>query len=85
MPSVIDLELARKARQDAEDGTPDAHLVRRDEYGRPVYCYSLEYTHRGDTYGLDFWAYSEAEAMDHVLSMIATLMFVGQKMGEMPA
>lgn len=64
---------------------PDPHLVRHDEYGRPLYCYTLEYQHQGQTYGLDFWWYSDAEAMDHVISMIATLTYVGQKMGEVPA
>lgn len=67
------------------DNQPDAAFVRRDEYGRPIYCYIIEYQHQGGTYGLDFWAYSDAEAMDHVLSMIATMTFVGQKFGEYPA
>lgn len=85
MPSVIDLELARQHKQAIKDSTPDPHLVRYDEYGRPLYCFTLEYEHQGATYGLDFWTYSEADARDHLLSMIATITYVGQKLSEIPA
>lgn len=68
-----------------QDNRPDPHLVRHDEYGRPLYCFILEYEHAGHTYGLDLWAYSMEEAAAHAVSMVANLTLVGQKLGEVPA
>jgi hypothetical protein len=85
MAEIIPFNILKASLDAAEGEGPDPEFVRRDEYGRPVYCFMLEYEHDGQMYGLDFWAYSEDDAKAHVLSMVAHMSYVGQKMGELPA
>jgi hypothetical protein len=82
---IFDISKIRQQRQAEADGVPDPDCVRHDEYGRPLYCYIIEYHHQGATYSLDLWCYSEAEAIDHMLSIAAGASYVGQKLGIIPA
>jgi len=83
MADIIKFNVIKAGLAAAE--VPDVELVRHDEYGRPLYCYLLEYQHDGITFGLDFWAYTETDAQAHLLSMVAHLTYVGQKFAMVPA
>lgn len=80
-PKVIDLNLKRGAA----DREVDPAFVRQDEYGRKLYCFLLEYEFEGETYGLDMWAYSREIVEKQIPSIRASLRYLGQKLGEVPA
>lgn len=74
MSDVIDLN-ERRAAKDA----PDADCVRRDDYGRPLYLFFLQYEMEGSLWaGVDVWAYSFEDAENRVQAMRQSLVVLGQ-------
>lgn len=70
---VIDLNERRNARE-----RPDADCVRKDDFGRPVYLFTLSWSRDGKDYGTELWAYDEADAQKHVAAMRESLKYDGQ-------
>lgn len=83
---VIDLTSERNKREQ-----PDSDCVRRDDYGRPLYLFGLQYDMpspeavAGGTWGIDLWAYSRVDAHARVAAMRETLTLVGQVHARIPA
>jgi hypothetical protein len=80
MTDIIDLQHERAARDQ-----PDADCVRKDDYGRPLYLFALEYKMDGHTWSNDVWAYSWEDAENRVAAMRSSLEVRGQLMGFVPA
>ena len=80
MAEIIDLEALRRSRE-----APDSDQVRKDEYGRPLYRFLLEYRVCRRTYASDVWAYDMADAEAHVAAMRESLELLGQCYSSGPA
>ena len=80
MSEPISLDAVRAAR-----GQPEADLVRKDGFGRPMFCFLLEYTMGGDEWGHKLWAYSEDDARARVAAMRESLVLRGQIFGTVPS
>jgi hypothetical protein len=78
--NVIDLTERRNAA-----AQPDPEFVRKDEYGRPLYCFTLSYQMDGSTYATEVWAYNIDEAKKRVQAMRETLTYEGQLFWCIPA
>ncbi len=78
--SIIDLNAERSARE-----RPDAEFIRRDDFGREMYCYGLEYEFEGGCWRAEVWAYSMEEAEARVAAMRASLILKGQVYMRFPA
>ena len=50
----------------------------RDEYGRPLYTFLLEYQMGGKIYETEVMAYSDAEALRHIEAVRQSLVYVGK-------
>lgn len=70
---VIDFESERTRRTG-----PDAEFVTCDDFGRKLYCFSLEYEMDGAEYGAHIWAYDMDDAMRRVDAMRQSLRYEGQ-------
>jgi len=77
---IIDLTARRNAA-----AQPSSEFVRKDEYGRPLYCFLLSYEMDGKTYSTEVWAYDQAEAERRVSAMRASLSYDGQLFECLPA
>ena len=64
---------------------PDAEFVRKDDYGREMFCFALSYNFEGGTWSAEVWAYSMEEAQQRVNSMRESLTLLGQLFGSVPA
>jgi hypothetical protein len=62
----------------SERDRPDEEHIRRDEFGREMYRFLLEYFFEGEEWGAELWAYSRADAEARVTAMRGTLKLVGQ-------
>lgn len=71
--SVIDLSAERNARE-----RPDPEFIRKDDFGREIYCYALEYEMDDAEWLIVIWAYSLKEAEARVLAMRKSLVLKGQ-------
>lgn len=80
MDNVVDLTERRNAV-----AQPDPEFIRKDEYGRRLYCFLLDYQMDGSQYSTEVWAYDEAEAQRRVAAMRATLGYAGQLFSQVPA
>ena len=80
MADVIDLTGERNRR-----AAPDPEFVRKDEYGRELFCFLLSYEQDGRGYSTDLWAYDEADARAKVAAMRSSLVFDGQLFEQLPA
>lgn len=78
--NVIDLTERRNAA-----AQPDPEFVRRDEYGKPLYCFLLSYEMDGSRYSTEIWAYEESEAQKRVQAMRESLTYDGQLFECVPA
>ena len=76
---VVDLNKVRTEREQ-----PDEDCMRRDEYGRPVYCFLGDYEMDGDQYSVDIWAYDLAEAERRAAAM-GNVTIAGQLFSAIPA
>jgi hypothetical protein len=73
MSDPIDF-IAEKNKREA----PDPEFVRRDEFGRPLYCFLIDYEMDGGSWGSELWAYDAADAEKRVEAMRASLTLAGQ-------
>jgi len=80
MSDIIDLNERRNAAE-----RPDAEFVRKDEYGRPLYCFVLSFDMGDKQYGTELWAYDRGDAEAKVAAMRASLRLDGQLFGVIPA
>jgi hypothetical protein len=80
MSEIIDLSQRRNAKEQ-----PDADCIRKDEYGRPLYLFALEYQMPDGAYGTEVWAYSFEDAEARVTAMRSSLSVLGQMYGFVPA
>lgn len=78
--TVIDLQ---KVKADRE--APDADCIKRDEYGRPLYTFGLEYELDGKTFTVSIVAPSMDEAERHASSMRNSVTVYGQIYSVVPA
>ena len=78
--TVIDLEKVKAARE-----APDGDLVDRDQYGRPMYRFSVEYQFDGKQWDFHIDAYSLEDAERRVAAMREGLTVYGQVYGVVPA
>lgn len=80
MSDIIDLNAKRNERE-----KPDPEFVRKDDFGRPLYCFLLDYEFDGANWSADVWAYSLEEAEKRVEAMRSSLTLKGQDMTAFPA
>lgn len=80
MTEPIDLNERRNAK-----AQPDPENIRKDDFGRPLYRFLLEYEHDGAKWGLDLWAYDMADAEAKAASISNGVTVVGQAFGTVPA
>jgi hypothetical protein len=73
MSDVINLTAKRNEREN-----PDPEFVRKDDFGRPMYCYALDYAMDDASWGAQIWAYSMEDAERRVEAMRSSLSLLGQ-------
>lgn len=73
MSSIIDLNERRNAKE-----APDAEFARKDDFGRPLYMFTLNYEMDGASWGAELWAYSAEDAEARVTAMRSSLKVMGQ-------
>jgi hypothetical protein len=78
--AVVDLTAERNKREQ-----PDAEFMRKDEYGRHVYCFGVQYDHAGSQYSFHLWAYDWADAEAKVASMRSSATVFGKMFSVVPA
>ncbi len=76
---VIDLNAERSKREQ-----PDPEFVRQDEYGRPIYCFGMEYEMGDKRWSTEVWAYDWADAENRCAAMRDSLKVFGQLYGSVP-
>jgi hypothetical protein len=81
MTDIVDLNAERNKREQ-----PDPEFIRKDEYGRPLYCFIGSYEHDGKRFGgVEVWAYDAEEAQARFVSMRETAEYDGQLFSVVPA
>lgn len=80
MTDIVDLNERRNAAE-----KPDPEFIRKDEYGRPLYCFVLSFDMADRQYGTDLWAYDMADAEAKVAAMRESLRVDGQMFSVVPA
>lgn len=80
MSDIIDLTQHRNEREQ-----PDAEFVRRDDLGRPLYCFALDYAFNDRHWSAEVWACSMEEAQQRVDAMREGLTLRGQMFTRFPA
>ena len=80
MAEITDLAAERNRR-----AQPDPEFVRQDDYGRPVYCFGVEYRFNDRTYSFQLWAYSWEDAEAKVASIRESGKVFGQLYSQAPA
>lgn len=76
---VIDLNWERAKREE-----PDANCVKKDQFGRDMFLFALEYEFDGSRWCAEVWAYDWADAEARVAGMKDSLVVVGQTYGVIP-
>lgn len=69
----IDLTAERARRE-----KPDAEFTRRDDFGRPMGLFALDYQFGGKDWTTELWAYSAEDAAARVEAMRHSLTVAGQ-------
>lgn len=80
MSEIIDLNERRNAAD-----KPDAEFIRKDDFGRPLYCYLLGYEFERGQWRAEIWAYSMEDAQARVDAMRESLFLRGQMHTIVPA
>ena len=70
---IVDLGQERGKRD-----RPDPEYIRKDDFGRPMYVFLLEYEMDGSRWETRVWAYSFGDAMARVDAMRRSLFLLGQ-------
>ena len=74
MPTdVIDLNAERNKREQ-----PDPEFIRKDGFGRPLYCFGLSYEMDGSSWVTELWASDFDDAGRRVAAMRESLAVFGQ-------
>lgn len=79
MTDIVDLSLERAKREE-----PDDNCVMKDDFGRPLYRFALEYSYDNSRWAAEVWAYSFEDAAARVEGMKSSLEVVGQIFAEVP-
>lgn len=80
MSDVIDLNERRNAKE-----APDAEFVRKDDFGRQMYCFLLDYEMDDASWSAEVWAYTAEDAERRVAAMRRSLKCMGQTFTMVPA
>lgn len=80
MSDIIDFNERRSAAE-----RPDAEFMHKDEFGRPMFTFLLNYEMDGHEWGLHLVAYDQADAQKRVEAMRASLEYCGQLYEVRPA
>jgi hypothetical protein len=64
---------------------PDPEFIRKDDYGRPLYTFLLNYEMDGGSWQTEIWAYDFADAEKRCAAMRESLAVMGQAFGCIPA
>jgi len=80
MSDIIDLNDRRNEREQ-----PDPEFVMRDDFGRPMYTFTLSYDMDGSLWLIHLWAYSHDDAERRVEAMRQSLKCDGQVYAVYPA
>ena len=76
MNDPIDLNAERNKREE-----PDPEFVKKDDFGRPMQCYLVNYEMDGEEWGgVQVWAYSMDDAAKRVEALRTTAKLMGQAM-----
>ncbi|MER9356963.1 hypothetical protein NKI61_27360 [Mesorhizobium sp. M0514] len=78
--TIIDLNERRNAAE-----RPDPEFIRKDEYGRSLYCFVLSFDMGHKQFGTELWAYDTADAEAKVAAMRESLRCDGQLYCVVPA
>lgn len=73
MTDIIDLNERRNAAE-----RPDPEFIRKDDFGREMFCFTLSYDMGDATYGIHLWAYDLADAEAKVVAVRESLRCDGQ-------
>ena len=73
MTDIIDLTSERNKRQG-----PAPEYIRKDDFGRPMFCFLLSYEMDNRQWSTELWAYDLADAQNRVAAMRASLTCDGQ-------
>lgn len=79
MTDIVDLNAERNKREQ-----PDDECIRKDEYGRPLYMFLIEWVRDGKQYGHHIWAYDQTDADAHIAAMRESLAYTGQAYSMVP-
>lgn len=79
MPDVIDLNERRNAAE-----RPDPEFVRKDDFGREMFCFALSYDLGDRQFGTNIWAYDLNDAEAKVAAMRESLRLDGQLYSSIP-
>jgi hypothetical protein len=74
--TIIDFRTAREKRNPEEK--PDPEFVAQDQFGRPMYTYSLDYRFGDSIFSVHIFAYSFEDAEDRIKAMKESLVMAGQ-------
>lgn len=77
---IVNLGLERAKRE-----APDPDFVRRDDFGREMYLFLLEYQFENGAWSTQLWAYSMEDAQARVDAMRESLALRGQAFASFPA
>lgn len=77
---IINLNQLRHDRE-----RPDPEFIKRDDFGREMFLYTLEYEFDGGNWATELWAYSFEDAEARVVAMRASLTCKGQLYTALPA
>jgi hypothetical protein len=80
MTDIIDLNEKRNERE-----KPDPEFVRKDDFGRPLYLFLLDYRYQDASWSAEVWAYDAADAEGRVVGMRESLKVMGQAYAAFPA
>lgn len=80
MADPIDLNAERNKRAE-----PSADCIRRDDYGRKIYCFLASYDCvDGSKFSTEIWAYTQEEAEKRIEGMRKSLKYDGQLFDRIP-
>lgn len=80
---MSDITDINKFRSDREK--PDSQFVRRDDYGREMFLFGLQYEMGGSLWANDVWAYDAEDAQNRVNAMRRSLTVLGQTYTVIPS
>jgi hypothetical protein len=80
MDGITDLRTEREKRE-----RPDPEFIRKDDFGREMFCFALAYDMNGEEFCAQVWAYDFEDAERRVSAQRESLRLEGQLFGEVQA